>query len=349
MDCDSLPPVKYINLAHSFSNGKITLYILLILLFIILSGLFACIETGFSCVNKNRIYSKAEDGDKKAIRFKKALDRSEEYIVSILIFINIFHILCSILATALLIDLMGESGSIVSTIVITLIVFIFSETIPKNIANENADKVFENTMDLLTIVTYLVYPLVLLFALPYKLIIKNLDIEEESYSEEELSTIVDSIEEEGSLEEDESALIQSAMEFDDTKVKEIYTPISKVVSIDGNLKKDDFINRIMDEKKYSRLPVYKGNKTNIIGFVNVRSALKALLKNSSTNIKDLIFPLPSFKQNKKLDDILDMLIESKTHIALITNNEDKTIGIVTMDDVLNNLTEDMIKAGEENE
>ena len=346
MEADSIP-LRCV-LLTTFSNQKLIVYISIILLLIILSALFAAFETSFSFLKRTRVESKADEGDKKSIRILKALNKSDKIIVSILIFINIFHIICTTLATILFMDLLGESGAVVSTVVMTLLVFTFSETLPKNIASYNPDKIFYKYFDIFMGLTYLIYPIVFIFSLPYKIINKFIDKEDDSYSEQELSTIVDSIEEEGVIESEESALIQSAMEFDDTSINKIFTPISKVYSINLNTPKNKLID-ILCSSPYKRIPVYKDKKENIIGFINTRLALKELF-NKDIKIEKLIRSIPSILSTTKLDDVFDKLVDNKTHIATVLNKNNQIIGIVTLNDCLNELTKDYLKeAGDENE
>lgn len=347
MDIDGSRP-RWINLlTDNFNSSMNYLYIILIIVLIFLSAFFAASETAFSCCNKTRIRSKAEEGDSKAKKVLKVIDNFEKYLVSILIYTNICHILCSTIATILAINLMGEIGSLVSTIIITLLVFIFSETLPKNIAKANADRLVYSFYFPMKLVTYLVYPFVLLFALPFKLIKKN--EEDNEYVEEDLPILVESIQDEGVLDTEESNLIQNAIEFDDTVAKEIYTPIKDVISISKDLTLDDFIKRILDETKYTRIPVYQNEKDNIVGVVFVRPALKKILNNKNITKDDLISKPHFVKYSTKLDDLLADLLKNKVHMGIVRDSNNKVLGIITMDDILDELVGEIDKGSDNHE
>lgn len=334
-------------LIYSISSSQTTLYIVLIIFLVFFGAFFAASETAFSCCNKTRIRNKAEHGDKKAIIATYIFDHYDNSIVSMLIYINIAHILCSVLATILAISVLSNEdlATLWATVITTLVIFIFSETLPKNIAKVNADKFVLNNSGILKILMFIIYPLVLLFAVPFKFINKQED-EESEFSEEDLSTIVDSIEDEGVLDSDESDLIQNAIEFDDTKAKEIYTPIKNMVGIDAKLSRQDFIDVLLNENRYSRLPVYKDSIDNIVGVVYLRLALKELVKNKNVSISSLIHKPLFVKQGDSIDDILDKLMNARVHIAFVRDNNNKVIGFVTMDDILDELTE---TRGDDNE
>lgn len=320
------------------------LYVVLVLL-ILIGGFFAAAETAFSYCNKTRIKNRSEDdNDRKAKRVQYILDRFDNTITTILIGTNVTHIIASTLATVLAVVLFGEIGSLYATIVMTLLVFIFSETLPKNLAKVNADKMAELTAIPIIGLMYLFMPLVYILTKPFQYLMDKFGRkdEEPDYTEEDLQTIVETIEEEGVLEEDESALIQSAIEFDDISAFSIYTPTKDIIAIDINLSRQDIIQKIMNEERLSRIPVYRDSIDNIIGVIHVRTALRKVLQNPNISIYRLMTKPYFIAPSMKLDDIFEGFSRHKTHMAIVRSN-DKTIGLITMNDVLRELITDYIE------
>ncbi len=324
------------------------IYILIIVLLMIAAAFFAGSETAYSYCNKTRFKSRSEDGDKKAKRVQYILDHFDNTIITVLIGTNIAHILMASLATIFAISLLGDIGSLVSTVVITLFVFIFCETLPKNIARVNADKIAQLCSIPIIGLMYLFMPLVWIFSTPFNFLAKKFrkPKEEPDITEEDLQTIVETIEEEGVLDEDESNLIQSAIEFDDISVKEVYTPVNQIVAINIQLSRKEIIQQLLDEEKYSRLPVYDGTIDNIVGILPVRKCLKEFLYNKNVSLKSVMNKPYFVALGTKLDLILEGFSHNRTHMAIVVD-KNKTIGVITMDDVLEELIGDFVE--EDNE
>lgn len=320
------------------------LYILIIVLLMLAAAFFAGSETAFSYCNKTRFKSRSEDGDKKAKRVQYILDHFDNTIITVLIGTNISHIVMSTLATIVAVAFLGGVGSLVSTIVITLLVFIFCETLPKNIARVNADRWAQlNAIPIIGLM-YLFLPLVWVFSTPFNYIARKFGKKnnEPDITEEDLQTIVETIEEEGVLDEDESNLIQSAIEFDDIAVKEVYTPTKDIIAVNLNQSRDEIIKVLLNEDKFSRLPVYSGTIDNIIGILPVRKCLKELLYNKKISLKSIMSKPYFVAPGTKLDDILEGFSKHRTHMAIVMDKK-KTIGIITMDDVLDELVGDIVE------
>ena len=330
------------------SDGSIRWYFIIIITVLIASAaFFASSETAFSYCNKTRIKARVEDGDKKAKKVQKVLDSFDNTIIAILIGTNISHIVSSTLATIFTIALLGEIGSLVSTVVMTLLVFIFCETLPKNIARTNPDKLAERHAGLILFFMKIFTPLTCILQLPFKIISKRLGEDEEpEITEEDLQTIVETIEEEGVLDEDESTLIQSAIEFDDIAVKEVYTPVNKIVAIDINTPRKEVIKILLNEERYSRLPVYDKTIDNIVGVLPVRKCLNAVLYRKNVAIWKLMSKPYFVALGTKLDDIVDGFSKNRTHMGIVVD-KGKTIGIITMDDALEELIGDIVEETKE--
>lgn len=324
------------------------LYIVLGLL-VLLGGLFAAAETAYAYCNKTRFKTRAENNDRSAKRVQFILDHFDNALTTVLIGTNICHIVLSTLATVLAIAIMGEIGSLVATITVTIVVFLFSEILPKNIARANADRLAEFLAVPLKALIYLFKPLALILISPFNWLLNKIVKDEDlDYTEEDLQAIVETIEEEGVLDEDESHLIQSAIEFDDVPVTAVYTPLDKLVAIDANTGREEVINLLLSENRYSRIPVYRDNLENIIGILHVRTCLKELLIRPNISLTSLMSKPYTVSPTTKLDDLLEGFSSKKTHMAVVIH-KNKTLGIITMDDVLRELIGDILEPTEEGE
>lgn len=249
-------------------DGLIPRCILLAAL-IVGGGLFSGTETAIAYCNRIRFKLRAEEGERGALRVVKILDRYDNAITTLLIMINVIHIAAASIATVLAVKLWGSSGSVISTVVMTLLVFFFSETLPKSIAKANADTFTGLVSIPLSILMFLLTPLTFFFSQIGDLAKKMLGGGRDglTMTEDELHTIVENSEEEGGIEPEDSELIQSAIDFSDGIAADIMTPAERMVTINVHDTPDSVRNTILT-RKYSRIPVTDGR--NIIGVLQVR-------------------------------------------------------------------------------
>ncbi len=319
-----------------------------IVILILMSAFFSSIETAFSSVNTIRLKHSAEKGNKRA---KTALYVTENYdkaLTTILIGNNIVNIGCSSLATVLCINLFGDIGAAISTGAVTLLVLTFGEVLPKCIAKEHAENYCLVTGRTLKFLMTLFSPIVFIF-IKLKTIALNLLSKGEdgpSVTEDELKFIIESIEEEGVLEEQESNLVQSALDFDEKTVQEILTPRVDITAININDKVEDIAKLIISER-YSRIPVYDESIDNIIGILHTRDFLEAIAKGKKPIIKELIQPPYFVYKTKKLSKILTDFKYNKLNIAIVSDDYGGTVGIVTMEDLLEELVGEIWDEDEE--
>ncbi len=342
---DPLVPLSQINFSNlilTSTQNQTLENILIIIVLILLSAFFSMSETVFSTCNKIRLKIKAEDGNRHAKLAMKIIDNYDKSLITILIGNNIVNLTSSSLATLVAISLIPNEGvaSLVSSIILTLIVLFFGEVFPKNIAKANSDK-------LCLFLSYPIRFLMIIFT-PISIIFYGITIlikkifgsreSEPEMTEDDLQNIVEAIEEEGVIEEEESDLIQSAIEFDSIVVKEIFTPRKKIYAINIRDDREELIKTLVEGNiPFSRIPVYDGSIDNIIGILHVRKFLKEYMLDRDVDIKSLLIEPYFVKPNIKLDDMLDGFSQHKTHIAIVTNNNERVIGMVTMDDVLEEL------------
>lgn len=309
-----------------------------LLILIVAGGLFSAAETAFSYVNTVRMRMLADDKDRKALRVVRIIDDFDMTIVTLLIVINIIHIVASVIATSLFIDITGSTavGPIVATVVTTLAIFIFSETIPKNFARVNADAFSLAVALPIRAFTVVLYPLAWLltkFGVGVKKIFR-LEDTEPSVTEDEFSAMIEDAEDDDIFEPEETEIIQSAIEFGDTKVCEIMTPKADIVAI--SVKEDEEeIKRIMIEEKYSRFPVYRGSINNIVGVVRTSVALWQMINNPDEfSLRETMVKPMFCDPDDEIAEVFERMCSRKTHLAIIRDEDNRTVGIITMEDIL---------------
>lgn len=315
---------------------------------IMLSAFFSAMETSFSFVNKIRIQHSVENGNKKARNALYVIEHFDNALTAILICNNIVNLGCSSIATVLCLNLFGDIGSAIATGITTLLVLTFGEVIPKCLAKEHCDSFSIKTAGFLKVLTIVLTPLVFIFLKLKTLALKIAGSSEDapSVTENELKYIVESIEEEGVLEESESEMVRSALDFDETTAEEILTPRVDVVFINAE-DSSEKIKDIIIENRYSRIPVYENTTDNIIGILHTRDYLEALASGKVPDLRQLIQEPYFVFKSQQLSKILSTFKRTKIHMAIVTDEYGGTLGIVTMEDLLEEIVGDIWDEDEE--
>ena len=310
--------------------------VLIIIFCVLFSGYFSATETAFSSLNRIRVKNLAEKGDKKAKLVLDLLENFDSLLSTILIGNNIVNIACASVATLLFVRLLGEEqGPSVATIVITIVVLIFGEVTPKSIAKENPEKFAMFAAPFLNMLMIILTPFNFLFIQWKKLISKIFHTENDySITEEELLTIVEEAEQEGRIDEQESSLIRSAIEFSEQEAIDILTPRIDIVGVSYDATKEE-IAQIFEETNYSRLPVYKESIDHIIGILYQKDFYN--LDDEETSFEHIIRPAMFITESKKIGELLQELQQKKSHIAIVLDEYGGTTGIVTLEDILEEL------------
>ena len=308
---------------------------------ILLSGFFSCVETAYSFANTIRLKALLDNGNRRAKNALWVCDNFDRALTAILIGNNVVNLGCSSLATILCLSLFKNYGAAIATGGTTLLVLTFGEVIPKCIGKEKSDAIVLHTGLILKALTYILTPLVFLFTGIKTLVMRIGHIKKNSPSvtEDELKYIIESIEEEGILEEQESELVQSALEFDEKTAQEILTPRVDVTVIDIGDSKEEIHDLIIRER-YSRIPVYEGDIDNIIGILHTRDYLERVI-DGDANIRELLSPAHFIYKNQKLSAILSDFRANRLHIAIVTDEYGGFLGIVTMEDLLEEIVGDI--------
>ena len=307
-----------------------------ILLMIVMSAYFSATETAFSSLNRVRLKSKADAGDARAAL---ALSMSEDYdrlLSTILIGNNIVNITATTIATVLFTKLMGAYGPTASTVVITVVVLIFGEISPKSLAKESPERFAMFSAPILRLFLAILRPINFLFA-QWKRLLNLLfhKAEDEGITEEELITMVDQAEDEGGLDQHESELIRSAIEFNDMEVDEILTPRVDIVSVEDTDSMDE-IAHVFAENGYSRLPVYHESIDNIIGVIHEKD-FHAARYHGQDDVSAIISNVLYTTGNTKISELLRILQREKAHMVIVVDEYGGTEGLVTLEDIVEEL------------
>ena len=314
--------------------------IVILIVLVLLSAFFSATETAFSAVNKTKLRVKAHDGHKGA---KNALALAENYdrlLSTILIGNNIVNITLATLSTILFSRVLtGDHEAMaatVSTIVSTIIVLIFGEITPKMIAKEKSEAVAIVTGYPIRFFMVILFPLSIAFSGLKFLIRKIFKFRnEEKITEEELLTMVEEAQEEGSLDKEERELISSSIEFDDVLVEDILVPRVGVVAVSVDMPMEQ-IKKMFLEHNFSRMPVYRGTIDSIIGMIH-NIDFFAALERGETNIRDAITPTAVATEHMKISTLLKSMQRQKVHMAVVVDEYGGTLGIATLEDILEEL------------
>ena len=321
---------------------------IVIAILVLLSAFFSATETAFSFVNKIRIQHSVDNGNKKAKNALYVIENFDNALTTILICNNIVNLSCSSIATVLCLNLFGDMGSAIATGATTLLVLTFGEVIPKCLAKEHCDAFTLKTAGLLRVLMFILKPFVFVFLKLKSLALKIAGGIEDSPSvtEKELKYIVESIEEEGVLEESESEMVRSALDFDEKTAEEILTPRVDVTFINISDSQEK-IKDIIIENRYSRIPVYEETVDHIVGILHTRDYLESLADGKAPDLRD-IMQTPYFVfRTQQLSKILNAFKRTKIHLAIVTDEYGGTLGIVTMEDLLEEIVGEIWDEDEE--
>ena len=315
-------------------SGSIGLIVFLAIL-ILFAAYFSATETAFSSVNRIRLKNSASDGNKKAAYVLKLLENYDRLLTTILICSNLVTIAASALATVLFVKYYGNAGVTVSTVVTTLVVLLFGEVTPKSLAKDFPEKFAAFSAPVIHFFIVIFFPLSWLFSKlkqVLRLIFKK--SADPGITEEELIIMVEEAESDGGINAQESELIRSAIEFGELEAEDILTPRVDVIAVDIKSAREDIWEQF-NTTAFSRLPVYETSVDNIIGVINQKDFSNP--NNAKSSLKKLMKPVLYVVPSMKISKILTLLQKNKSHIAVVTDEFGGTQGIVTMEDILEEL------------
>ena len=303
---------------------------------IIFSAYFSATETAFTSVNRIRIKNLANDGDRKARDVLELTEKFDSMLSTILVGNNIVNIAMSAIATVLFMEIYPVYGATIATAVITVIVLIFGEISPKSLAKENPEKFAMFSAPFLRFFMVLLAPINWIFGWWKKLLAKLFNADGVNpITEDELLTIVEEAETEGSIDTDQSELIQNAIEFNDLEAWDVLTPRVDIKAIEIDETQDE-IAELFLSTGFSRLPVYEDDLDNIVGVLNQKD-FHNYIRGTDTPVSEYVKPVIFVAGSMKISQLLKRLQTVKTHIAIIVDEYGGTSGLVTMEDIIEEL------------
>ena len=311
--------------------------LMIIVLCIIMSAYFSATETAFSSLNRIRIKNLAEKGNQRAALVMRLSERYDSLLSTILIGNNIVNIAPASLATVLFVKMLGEdTGPSVSTAVTTVVVLIFGEVSPKSIAKESPEKFAMFSAPILHAFMVVLTPFNFLFGLWKKLLSRLFRTQEDtSITEDELLTIVDEAELAGGIDEQEGTLIRSAIEFSELEARDVLTPRVDMTAVPLDASKEE-IAAVFAETGFSRIPVYEEDIDHIIGILYLKD-FHNYVYHTDRDVPSIIRPALYITEGKLIGQLLKELQKQKSHIAVVLDEFGGTVGIVTMEDILEQL------------
>ena len=316
-------------------SSSIGIIVALVLL-VIVSAYFSATETAFSSLNKIRLRNMADDGNRKAEATLRLAEDFDRLLSTLLVGNNIVNITAATLGTLFFTKLSPEYGATISTVVLTLVILTFGEISPKTIAKEHAEGWAMTATPLLRVLSVILRPLTILFSLLQKLVGSLFHTDgDRGITEDELITMVSTAEDEGGLDQNESRLIRSAIEFGDMEVEEILTPRVDIVSISDQASAKE-LDELISSNRFSRIPVWRGSIDTIIGMIHEKDFHEAELEDNDS-WTHLISPVIYVTPTSPVADLLYEMQRRKMHMSVVVDEYGGTEGLVTLEDILEEL------------
>ena len=309
-----------------------------------LSAYFACSETAYTSMNSIRVKTLALEGRKNADKALRNYEHYDKLLITALVGNNAVNVAISTLATMLCTEMFGLMwGVIIATVLTATVILVFAEITPKTLAKRNAERYALKLAGSLIIVMTILSPILWVFMKLTNFLsrsAKNDSAVTPSFTEDELHVMIDEVTEEGALEHSEGELIKSAMQFDDIKVSEMYTPRSNITAAEMKADIED-LKRIFIESEYSRIPIYDGSVDRIIGAVHTKDFFSKYVKSEDFTIEDILMPVKFIPESTSIAALLNDMQKAHIHMAIVLDNFGRTLGLVTMEDVLEELVGDI--------
>ena len=318
------------------------LYIVIIVVLIAFSAFCSSTETAYACLNKFKIRVLADDGNKKAKLILKTYERFDRTLIMSLLGYNICSVAISTISAILFFQIFNMIQdetivSLISTAIMTVIVYIFCDMVPKMIARAMPEKVAANNVYIANALYYVLFPFIYFFNLLTRLVSHLFKSKKDSeMTEQDFANVVEDLEKKDLIEDNESDIIYASLDFTDTSVKEVLTKRNKIFYIDVKDLSKDKLNEAILSTTFTRIPVVYGSLDRIIGILHVKNYIQEYLRNPNFPVLSTLQKPYYVSTRIKLDDMLEGFKKHHTHIAIVRNDE-KTIGLITMEDVLEEL------------
>ena len=309
---------------------------------------FSAGETALACANRFKMQVEADDGKKSARLVLHVCEKYDRALITVLIGSNIVSIVASAISTILFYhilssyNLLPDTISLISSVIISLLIYVIGDALPKTIARSIPDTISKSFVYPIYFLMLILFPITFVFEKLTKLIEKIFKVKDETtFDEEDFENVVEKVSDEGIIEEEQGDIIQSALDFADTNVKEVLTPRNRIYALDIRTLDREKLHQIIIETNYSRIPIYEGNIDNIIGVLHIKTYISAYLRNPSISIRRKLQKPYFVSSNIMIDDLFNGFKKHHTHIAIVRDKNKKVVGMVTMDDVLEELVSDI--------
>ena len=338
---------------QELAEGSLNIPLLIVMIILVLlSAFFSMTETVYSTTNTVRLTVHAESGKKSAQKALWIAEHFDKTLTTILVGNNLVNISLATISVVFFGQLLnnGNIVEVVSTAVTTIIVLIFGEIMPKTIAKQHADTLALKLSFIVYVIMVVLSPVVFVFNGFQKLLhINDKESEKEpQVNEAELEAILDTMEEEGAIESEEVELINNILDLNDREVKDIMTPRPDIIAVSDEMDHDE-IKTVLFNSKLSRIPVYHGDKDNIVGILFERDFLTAYIKRKNFRIKSLLRPVKYVSTSMKVNDLIHELQKTKMHMAIVSGEYGEVVGLVTMEDALEELVGEIYDEHDESE
>ena len=308
-------------------------YAVIMAVMVLFSAYFSATETAFSSLNRTRLKTLAEKGSRKAVLACKLSEQYDKLISTILIGNNIVNIATASLGTVLFVQLCGDIGPTVSTVVVTVVVLIFGEISPKSIAKDCPERFAMFSAPFLSVLIWILTPLNEVFSAWKRLLSHLLRAEADTkMSQEELLMLVEEVQQDGSIDKDEGELLRNAIEFTEQEAGDILTHRVDLAAAPADVSKDQ-LAQLFSQSKFSRILVYENSIDNIVGVIHLKDFYTGS-GITEQEIAKIIAPVVYVLESEKISSIMRLLQKGKTHVAVVLDEYGGTCGIVTMEDIL---------------
>lgn len=314
---------------------------LMYIFFLLASAYFASSETAYTAVSRVRLRTMAEKGNKRAKKALWVCERFDKTLTTVLIGNNIFHASCASLSTLLVMRQFSAEYVLYGTILTTVIVYLVAEMIPKSLAKARSEEIALLFAGSMVWIVRLCTPISFLFSGISAILSNVVGSEENStVTEEDLLNIIETIEDEGVLEPEKQALVNSAMEFRQKRAEDIMIPLDKVVKVSSNTPVEK-LAEFVKPSPYSRLPVYEGKEDNIVGILPVNDFLSRYVTKTPIVMRKMLLKPYVFDRKTEISELLQRMRLNKLHMVFICDENRNKVGIITMEDILEELVGDI--------
>ncbi|MBR7179946.1 MAG: HlyC/CorC family transporter [Oscillospiraceae bacterium] len=314
---------------------------ILYLFFLFCSGYCASAETAYTAVSKVRLRTMADKGNKRAKKALWVCDRFDKTLTTILIGNNVFHAACASLSALLVLRRFDQEYVIYGTLLTTLTVYLFAEMLPKSLAKARSEEIALLFSGSMVFFVKLLTPISALFSGISHLLSKVFSSgDAKTVTEEDLINIIETIEDEGVLDPEQQALVNSAMEFREKLAQDIMIPIDQVVRVSSTISLEE-LTETVKTLPYSRLPVYEGSEDNIVGILPTNLFLSHYVAGKPILLRKMLLKPYVFDQKTEIPVLLQRMRLNKLHMVFLTDDNRKKVGIITMEDLLEELVGDI--------